>query len=365
VINGLGRHRLSVAISTDEGMTWGNFKNLYSLDDYNYVQAKPPQPTIPAAYWIKYGQGQIQWEFDAGIGKVGDRGQVGAENVYVLPLDTQRYHRRNPASLRTCYPRIFVTDEVVMVSYQMGKPGPITEALDIFPIDWLYDPIVPSGPYGRLVLNAKPVPGADLTIEDGTEFGWADAMGAAVGVEAERIRVPVRRFLQNHGATIPPDGWHPEQGLGGTLYVTRAIATAPAPVSETAAPGLAEIPGSIKVIASGGLPVNLVGVPIGTTSTVTFDLPVDPGGFNGAWLELDAEDVDEPREAKITLNDKVVIEATDDILHPQFSVRGRLAVPLSALVMERNTLEFTFADNLGGTTQGYEIHYAALVLARE
>ena len=70
------------------------------------------------------------------------------------------------------------------------------------------------------------------------------------------------------------------------------------------------IPGSIKVLASGGLPVNLVGVPIGTTGTVTFDLPVDPGAFDGAWLELDAEDVDEPPVIRLVKFDQVLRLAT-------------------------------------------------------
>ena len=92
VREGYGRNRLTVAISADEGQTWGNFKNLYSLDDYNYIQPAVPQPVLPGKQWIKYGQGKLNWESDASIGKIGTRGDVGAENVYVLPDDTKRYH---------------------------------------------------------------------------------------------------------------------------------------------------------------------------------------------------------------------------------------------------------------------------------
>jgi hypothetical protein len=164
--------------------------------------------------------GEVKWEFDTSIGKVGKRGDVGAENVYVLPEDTERY-RREPASLRTCYPRICVTDCEVLVSYQMGMPGPITAALDVFPIDWLYEPIVPPGPYARLVCDGQTAAGADISFEDGTEFGWADVLGKAVGVGAKRMRVPVRRFLVIHGAYIGPDGWDPSEGPAGTLYAIR------------------------------------------------------------------------------------------------------------------------------------------------
>ena len=222
VINGLGRHRLTVAISTDEGKTWGNFENLYSLDDYNYVRPEVPQPTLPGQHWIEYGQGEVNWEFDASIGKVAKRGDVGAENVYVLPEDfpNDRYYRQ-PASLRTCYPMICVTDQNVLVSYQMGMPGPITNALDVFPIEWLYEPIVPEGPYVRFVFEGKPVTGADISLEDGTAFGWADVLGQAIGVEAKRTRVPVRKFLENYGATIPEGGWHADEGPRGTIHVQR------------------------------------------------------------------------------------------------------------------------------------------------
>jgi len=222
VINGLGRHRLSVAISTDEGETWGNFNNLYSLDDCNYIRPETPQPTIPGPQWIEHGRGEVNWEFDASIGKVGTRGDVGSENVYVLPEDfpNERYYRQ-PASIRTCYPIICVTGENVLVSYEMGYPIPMTTALDVIPIHWLYEPIVPEGPYAKLVVDGTPIVGADISIEDGTAFGWADVLGKALGIlepMAKRTRVPVRIFLQNHGVIIGEDGWKPNEGPKGTIY---------------------------------------------------------------------------------------------------------------------------------------------------
>ncbi len=43
MMSGLYRHRLSCAISKDEGQTWGHFKNLASLDDVTRIEPQPPQ----------------------------------------------------------------------------------------------------------------------------------------------------------------------------------------------------------------------------------------------------------------------------------------------------------------------------------
>ena len=40
-LQGLYRHRLSWAISKDEGLTWQNHKNLESLDDVSYIEPTP------------------------------------------------------------------------------------------------------------------------------------------------------------------------------------------------------------------------------------------------------------------------------------------------------------------------------------
>ncbi len=206
IIDGLNRHRLSVAVSTDEGKTWGNFKNLYSLDDYNYVRPDSPQIVVPGDQWVKHGPGEV----DGG-------GIVSEENVYALPEDRSRYYRE-PASARTCYPLMCITDQEVLVTYQMGYPMPSIEALDIFPISWLYQPIVPDGPYTRLIFDGEPVADAEISIEDDTAFGWADVLGTALGVEMKRTRVPVRTFLENYGAIIPENGWHGSEGPAGTIY---------------------------------------------------------------------------------------------------------------------------------------------------
>ena len=212
--DGLNRHRLSVAISVDDGRTWGNYKNLYSLDDFNYVRPSPPQIIVPGERWteaIRNNGGPLE---------VAGRGSIGTENVYMLPEDRSRYHRE-PASGRTCYPLMCITDEKVHVVYSMSQPMPSFLALDSFPIDWLYEPIVPDGPYAQLFIDDTKIDGAEISVEDGTPFGWGDVLGQALGVQMKRTRVPVRVFLQNYGATIPDDGWRPHEGPMGTLVAKR------------------------------------------------------------------------------------------------------------------------------------------------
>ena len=148
---------------------------------------------------------------------------MGVENVYMLPEDRSRYHRE-PAGIRTCYPMMCITDKEVLVSYEMSNPMPPMAVLDIFPIDWLYEAIVPEGPHVCLEIEDRPVEGAEITLEDGTAFGWADVLGKALGIfepMAKRTRVPVCSFLENCGAVIPEGGWHPEEGPRGTIHAKR------------------------------------------------------------------------------------------------------------------------------------------------
>jgi hypothetical protein len=114
-----------------------------------------------------------------------------------------------------------ITDEEVHVVYSMSQPMPSFRALDSFPIKWLYEPIVPEGPYAELVIDGKKVEDADISAEDGTLFGWGDVLGQALDLEMKRTRVPVRTFLKNYGATVPDDGWQPGEGPKGTVYASR------------------------------------------------------------------------------------------------------------------------------------------------
>ena len=98
ILKGLHRHRLSCAISTDEGETWKNFRNLESLDDETVIAPLPPD-------WVEIiEQREDYW--------------------YYQPSNTDRYIRA-PGVLRICYPDVqFVGDEAVIVyDYGWGTYG--------------------------------------------------------------------------------------------------------------------------------------------------------------------------------------------------------------------------------------------------
>ena len=114
-LRGYHRHRLSCAISSDEGQTWEKFKNLESLDNETVV--KPPAAdcfdSIEAPPEV-YG--------------------------YHQPSDTDRYHRA-PGVLRICYPDItFIGDEALIVyDYGYGTLGNRVSGmkLRVIPVDYL------------------------------------------------------------------------------------------------------------------------------------------------------------------------------------------------------------------------------------
>ena len=90
-MKGYYRHRLSCAVSRDEGKTWGNFKNLESLDDTTYIQ---PAKFIEAAFQAKFSQ----------------------------PEDRKRYHRA-PGPLRMSYPTCTFIDNKAVISYGVSTFG--------------------------------------------------------------------------------------------------------------------------------------------------------------------------------------------------------------------------------------------------
>lgn len=94
---GLYRHRLTCAVSKDEGLTWEHHRNLESLDDTAYIEP-----------------GDIE---------------VGLDGGYRQPIDRQRYHRA-PAPLRYNEPTICFIDDKVVITHSMcvwGDKSVITE----------------------------------------------------------------------------------------------------------------------------------------------------------------------------------------------------------------------------------------------
>ena len=105
------RIRLSSAISTDEGETWENFKNLEALDDVNIVTPPPASDAIACQAYEIYGGLQ--------------------------PEPAERYHRA-PGALRICYPTIAFAGDQAAITYDLG--GGICNGmgarLRVIPVEW-------------------------------------------------------------------------------------------------------------------------------------------------------------------------------------------------------------------------------------
>ena len=95
-----------------------------------------------------------------------------------------------------------------------------------------------------------------------------------------------------------------------------------------------------------GLPVDLYEQPVGTKGILAFDVPHDPGTIEKAWLRMTADDIDEAKEARVTLNGKPV--TVHGSVLGEGVTEGVLVLPVKAFVKGRNVLEFVFADDLGG-----------------
>jgi len=114
-LNGLMRHRLSMAVSRDGGTTWGHFRNLESLDDRSHVDPPPPEPKV---YLMR------DWK-------------------YIQPTDHQRYPHA-PGCLRISYPTVTFWKNEIAVAYDYGNggPGDLAEGsatkVKIVSVDWLY-----------------------------------------------------------------------------------------------------------------------------------------------------------------------------------------------------------------------------------
>jgi len=117
ITTGLHRHRLSCAVSKDDGQTWGNFKNLESLDDVTVVTPPPAWETRAVQPYESYGYYQPQ----PGL---------------------QRYHRA-PGILRICYPTIAFVGNEVAIAYDIGcgvlGDGVLGCRLRIIPVEWFTD----------------------------------------------------------------------------------------------------------------------------------------------------------------------------------------------------------------------------------
>ena len=115
ILSGYHRHRLSVAISRDEGQTWQNFKNLESLDDTTVVTPPPMNRLEVLEMWEDYG--------------------------YYQPANTKRYHRA-PGVLRICYPDATILGDEAIIVYDWGAGvlgDKLGTKLRAVPISWFYE----------------------------------------------------------------------------------------------------------------------------------------------------------------------------------------------------------------------------------
>jgi len=113
ILNGFHRHRLSTAVSRDQGATWENFKNLESLDDVTVVKPPPADRIEVLEQWEDYG--------------------------YYQPSNTKRYHR-SPGVLRICYPDVIFVGDEALICYDYGS-GILTDQchgikLRAIPVDY-------------------------------------------------------------------------------------------------------------------------------------------------------------------------------------------------------------------------------------
>jgi hypothetical protein len=111
----LTRHRLSCAISRDEGKTWENFKNLESLDDVTRVELSE----------IKRYHADPQ-----------------KYSTYHQPEDRKRYHKA-PGALRVAYPTCTFLNDKVIITYGYGckydPVGYVACKIKVVPVKWFYE----------------------------------------------------------------------------------------------------------------------------------------------------------------------------------------------------------------------------------
>ena len=110
---GLRRHRLTCAISEDEGESWKHFRNLESLDDTVRIAERP-----------------ILWDVYS----------YHHEQDYRQPEDRRRY-RRAPGVLRCAYPSVAFTDDNAVVAYDYGKGALTQDLIKVVSVslDWFYE----------------------------------------------------------------------------------------------------------------------------------------------------------------------------------------------------------------------------------
>ena len=174
---------------------------------------------------------------------------------------------------------------------------------------------------------------------------------------------PVRRGI-NHIRVLPGPG------SKGSLKVAveamalivdyKPLASTPAAKADAALPG--PPPKQLVVKPASGVPLSLYNVPVGSKKTIAFDLTADLKNVKKAQLGLKADDFDSREEVVIEFNGNKPLKIPDGLLADMGFRVGLIDVPLSQLRPGKNVVVFTFASNLKGTTKGFDVAEALLVL---
>jgi len=110
------------------------------------------------------------------------------------------------------------------------------------------------------------------------------------------------------------------------------------------------------------MPLELYGQPVGSEASLVVTLDTDPAGAVMALLDLTMADVDEQKEVQILVNGHGPLAPPRLILSGEDPRRAALSINSGHLHAGENTITFRFADNLNGTTGGFDVHAAAIVL---
>ena len=108
------------------------------------------------------------------------------------------------------------------------------------------------------------------------------------------------------------------------------------------------------------MPLALHGLGVGARKQLTITVNREPRGVTAA-LYLLVDDIDAKREAIITCNGHP-LPIVDSLLGEGAGFKGFMPILPGKVKQGENVIDFVFADNLGGTTGGYLILEAAIVL---
>ena len=198
-----------------------------------------------------------------------------------------------------------------------------------------------------------------------TKLWPASLVGEAQGhtFAAAVTAPPIRRGI-NHIRVFPgPHSSGPlRAAVAGMELVVDYVPAADAPATQAPAAPQGPRPGQRVVKPTSGVPLSLYAVPVGSKRALTFDLDVDPKDVKTAQLGLNAEDFDSREEVRISFNASKPLVIPDSLLSDTGSRVGFVNVPVALLRSGKNTVLFTFASNLNGTTKGFDVAEALLVL---